>query len=98
MREPVAPSTGTKGEILMRRTYFIVVSIALMASIGGCSVVPLRQAASAEVIPCAAADIVITDGPGILVQSWTATCKGKTYRCSASAPGNGTYQNVSCRQ
>lgn len=85
-------------QISEKRSYFIVISMVLIASVGGCSVVPLRQAASAQVIPCAAPDIVISGGPGILVQTWTATCKGKTYRCSASVPGDGTYQNVSCKE
>lgn len=64
---------------------------------GGCaSSVAISQVASAQVIPCAAQDIQMSNHRGAGVLYWNATCKGKVYNCSGTQPGNATRQNVSC--
>jgi len=80
------------------KLHIISSSLLFAALLGGCaSPGEISRAASAQMIPCTAQEIVISNHTGVGVVYWDATCKGKTYKCSGTQAGNGTRQNVSCK-
>lgn len=51
-------------------------------------------AVSSGQVGCAAADIAVSDAhTGVATSTWTASCKGKSYYCSASD----TLKGASCK-
>jgi hypothetical protein len=68
----------------------------LCAAVSGCASLP---AVTSGQIGCAEQDIVITnDNTGWATRTWTATCHGRTYFCSAHGGGQHSTPQVSCKE
>lgn len=78
----------------MRASRLLIIALFTLP-LAACAASPTDMAAvSSGQIGCSAADIAVSDAhSGISTSTWTASCKGKSYFCSASD----TLKGASCK-
>lgn len=76
-----------------RRRFGLLAAVVLLSGCASLSAVTSGQ------IGCAESDIAITDDEmGWGTRTWTATCHGRTYFCSAHGGGKNSTSQVSCKE
>ena len=80
----------------MRQILPIGISVVFLS---GCSTTPLRTAVTSGEIGCPTTELQIRDGDmGWTTNTWTATCRGKTFYCTYTTSSLGMGARTVCKE